>query len=98
MWGTSWNRPIQIMTFSFSKSYRVSFTTRLRSGKLCEPPLADPHEGWFVGWGSRPPGYPITPLISYIVFILFRVSPVNYGNLYPLWVKLKSATDFALQF
>ena len=55
----SWNRPIQIIAFSLSKSYRLLFITRLRSGYLCEPPLADPHEGWCGGWGVKTPGYPI---------------------------------------
>jgi hypothetical protein len=32
-----------------------------RPDYLCEPPLADPHEGWCGGWGRKTPGYPIRP-------------------------------------
>lgn len=35
------------------------FITRLPSDSLCEPPIADPHEGWSGGWGAKTSGYPI---------------------------------------
>jgi hypothetical protein len=38
---------------------RYEATTRLRPGKLREPPRADPHTGWCGGWGRKSPGHPI---------------------------------------
>jgi len=28
-------------------------------------PFADPHAGWFGGWGAKPPGYPIRQRLSH---------------------------------
>jgi hypothetical protein len=38
---------------------------RLRPDDFCEPPIADPHDGWCGGWGLITPGYPIMLLVQF---------------------------------